>query len=67
MGWLALVAASAFTVGVASGFLAPDDANALFRPVVLGSVAAGLLLGVVGGALWLHPGKVAWMGAAVWS
>ena len=63
VGWLALVAAAALIVGIGVGFLAPDQ----LRPLVLASAAAGLLLGVVGGALWLDPVKEAWMGAAVWS
>jgi hypothetical protein len=63
VGWLALVAASALIGGAAIGFLAPDT----LRPWVVGSAGAGLLLGALGGALWLAPGKVAWMGAAVWS
>lgn len=62
--WLALVAASAVIAGVAYGLLAPDEGGV--GPWVWGSVVAALLLGVIGGALWPDPVKVAWMGAVVW-
>lgn len=65
--WLALVAALALIAGVVTGVLAPDEANGLLRPVVVGSAAAGLLLGVVGGVLWADAVKLAWMGALAWS
>lgn len=63
-GWLALVGVPALVVGAVGGYVSPDGPVWL---AVLGNAVAGLLFGVVGGALWPEPVKLAWMGALEWS